>query len=165
MKQNFRFDQERDSDKKQYKQEVIEYILNEDYGVTLFNENLARMLHYDIEDELEYYKFKSMMTSIKSFLITKGKVLKGIPGVGYYILKPSQVAQHCYRTYVKKAGRMYDKSAYILDRTDKTGLSEVRLEEMNNMMELNKQLIDNAWNTIKESPYYSRKDYYDSLND
>lgn len=165
MNQIFRFDQERDSEKKQYKQEVIEYILNEDYGVTLFNENLARMLRYNIDDELEYYKYKSMMTSIKDFLISKGKVLKGISGIGYYILKPSEVAQHCYRNYVKKAGRMYDKSAYILDRTDKTNLNEIRLEEMNNMMELNRQLIDNAWNTIKESPYYSRKDYYDSLKD
>ncbi len=106
-----------------------------------------------------------MMTSIKGYLITRGRVLKGVPNVGYYILKPSQVSQHCYRTYIKSASRLYDKSAYVLDRTDKTELNEIRMEEINNMIEMNKKLIENSWNTIQESAYYSRKTYYDSLEE
>ena len=44
-------------------------------------------------------------------------------------------------------------------------MNEVRRQEIQNMMDLNKKLIENAWSTIKESAYYSRKDYYNSLED
>ena len=165
MKQNFRYEQERDSKKKQYKQEVIEYILNESYGSTISNQQLAIMLQYNIEDEEEYKKFKLMMNSIRNFLLKYGRVLKGVGGLGYYILKPSQITQHCYRTYIKSANRLYDKSAYVLDRTDKTELNDVRTEEINNMIKLNAELISNVEKTISESAYYSRKAYYDSLED
>ena len=165
MKQNFRYEHQRDSERKQCKQEVIEFILSEPYGSTITDEKLAKMLRYNIDDEEEYHKYKTMMSRIKSFLTRYGRVLKGISGVGYYILKPSQMAQHCYRTYIKSASRLYDKSAYILDRTDKTELNETRIEEMNNIIELNKSLIDNSWKTIEESAYYSRKAYYDTLKE
>jgi hypothetical protein len=165
MKQNFRFEQDRESKKKQYKQEVIEYILEKPYGVTIGHEQLASMLHYNIDDEEEYHKYKTLMQSIKNWLLGRGRVLRSVPNVGYYILKPSQVSQHCYRTYIKSAGRLYDKSAYVLDRTDKTELSDIRKEEIHNMIQLNKQLIDNAWNTIQESAYYSRKQVYDNLEE
>ena len=55
------------------------------------------------------------------------------------------------------------KVLFVLDRTDKTEMNKDRLEEINNMMELNKQLIEKVESTIMESKYYSRKDYYDSL--
>lgn len=165
MKQEFRFEQERDSKKKQNKQEAIEFILEKEYGTTILHEELANILQYNISDEDEFKKYKNIMVQIKNFLLSYGRVLKGISGVGYYILKPSQVSQHCYRTYIKSAGRLYDKSAYVLDRTDKTELSDIRKEEIHNMIQLNKQLIDNAWNTIQESAYYSRKAVYDNLED
>lgn len=165
MKQNFRYEQEKDSKKKQNKQEVIEFILDSEYGTTLPHVKLASMLGYNIEDEEEQYKYTLMMLNIKRFLLSKGRVLKSVPNVGYYILKPSQVSQHCYRTYIRSASRLYDKSAYVLERTDKTGLSDIRKEEITNMINLNKQLIESSWNVIKESAYYSRKDAYDSLED
>lgn len=165
MKQNFRFEQERDSKKLQNKQEVIEYILNEPYGETLLNEELGIMLGYNIEDEEEFKKYKNMMQSIKKFLLSKGRVLKSIPNLGYYILKPSQISKHCFNTYIKSASRLYDKSAYVLERTDKTGLNTTRMEEINNMISLNQQLIEKVENVITESTYYSRKTYYDSLED
>ena len=165
MKQNFRFEQERDSKKLQNKQEVIEYILNEPYGETLLNEELGIMLGYNIEDEEEFKKYKNMMQSIKKFLLSKGRVLKSIPNLGYYILKPSQISKHCFNTYIKSASRLYDKSAYVLDRTDKTELNETRKEEINNLIGLNKLLAETAENLIQESAYYSRKTYYDSLGE
>lgn len=165
MKQSFRFEQDRDSKKKQYKQEVIEYLLDKEYGSTVTNEKLGNMLHYNIVDEEEYHKYKTMMAGIRAFLLRYGRVLRSVPNIGYYILKPSQISQHCYRTYIKGASRLFDKSAYVLDRTDKTNLNETRTEEIQNMITLNKQLIDNTWNTIQESAYYSRKTVYDSLED
>lgn len=158
---NFIFEQEHDSSKRGAKQEVIEYILDLDYGTTIENETLAKILQYNLSDEEEYKKYKSMMNSIRSFLLSKGRVLKSISHLGYYILKPSQVSQHCYRTYILHAARLYDKSEYVLERTDKTDLTGMRKEEIDNMMKLNKELIDKAWKTIQESAYYSRKEVYD----
>jgi len=161
----FRYEQERDSAKKQYKQEAIEYILSFNYGETVMHEELSKILHYNINDEKEYKKYKLMMQVIKNYLIEKGYILKSISGLGYYILKPSQVSKHCYRTYILKAGRTFDKSEFVLDHVDKTELNDIRLEEINNIMELNKQLIDNTWKSIQESTYYSRKDAYDNSED
>ena len=165
MNNDFRYQGEYDSKKKQNIQETVEFILNKNYGTTIIHEELAGILGYNMENEDEFKKYKSVMARIKNFILQYGYVLKGISGIGYYILKPTQVSNHCYRTYVKKASRLYDKSAYILDKTDKSNMDDFRLEEIENMMKLNKQLIDNSWNTIKASPYYSRKEYYNSLQD
>lgn len=165
MNNNFRYQGEYESKKKQNIQETIEFILNKNYGSTLTHTELSHLLGYNIEDEEEFKKYQSVMARIKNFLIDYGYILKGISGIGFYILKPTQISKHCYRTYIKRAGRMYDKSAYILKRTEKENMDANRLEEIKNMMDLNKKLIDNAWNTVKESAYYSRKDYYDSLED
>lgn len=162
---NFIFEQEHESSKKRPKQECIEYILSLDYGETIKDETLAKILHYNLAYEEEYKKYRAMMALVRKFLIEKGRVLRSIPHVGYYILKPSQISQHCYRTYILHAGRLYDKSARVLDRTDKTGLKDERKEEIENMINLNKELIDKTWKTIQESVYYSRKDVYDSLKE
>lgn len=165
MKNNFRYESEYNSKKKQNIQETVEYILNQEYGSTLSDVELAKMLNYNINDDNEWLKYKTTMGRVKNFLLQYGYVLKSISGVGYYILKPEQVARHCYKTYIKKASRVYDKSAFVLDRTDKTRMSEERLEEITTLMELNRKLIDNVASTLKESKYYSRKDYYDSLGE
>lgn len=163
MKNNFRYESEYNSKKKQNIQETVEYILNQEYGSTLSDVELAKMLNYNINDDNEWLKYKTTMGRVKNFLLQYGYVLKSISGVGYYILKPEQVARHCYKTYIKKASRVYDKSAFVLDRVDRTKMSEERLEEITTLMELNQKLIDNVASTLKESKYYSRKDYYDSL--
>lgn len=163
MKQEFRYAGIYESKKKQNIQEIVEYILSKNYGETLSHEDLARRLRYVINDEKEKKKYLSTMARVKKILIQYGYVLKGIGGIGFYILKPSQISKHCFRTYIKSASRLYDKSAYVLDKTDKTNLDSDRKEEIQNMIILNKQLIDNAAKTIEESAYYSRKEYYDSL--
>lgn len=165
MKMNFRYEGEREGSKRQNIQECVEFILSMNYGQTVFHSDLCKILGYNIDYEEEEKKYKSTMARVKQFILEYGYVLKSISGVGYYILKPSQISKHCYRTYIKSAARMYDKSEFILNHTEKSQLNEDRLEEFQNMLSLNKQLIDNAWNTIKESAYYSRKEYYDSLED
>lgn len=160
---NFRYEGTYESKKKQNIQEVVEFILEQNFGTTVSDTDLAKILRYNIADEEEYHKYKTIMSRVRNFLLQYGYVLKSISGIGYYILKPAQISSHCYKTYVKRASRLYDKSSYILDRVDQTELSKDRKEELESMMKLNKQLIDNVWNTISESKYYSRKDYYDSL--
>ena len=161
----YRYNGEYDSKKKNNMQETIEFVLNMKYGQMLYDDELAKILGYNIDDEEEKHKYKSIMGRIKNFVLQYGYVLKGVGGIGYYILKPKEISKHCYKTYIKSAARMYDKSAYVLDRTARIDLSEERLEELQNIIELNKKLIENSWNVLQESAYYSRKDYYDSLVD
>ena len=165
MKRDLRYVGEYNSKKKQNIGEVIEYVLSFNYGTTLENTELGKILGYNINDEEEFLKYKSTMNRVRNILINYGYVLKGVPGIGYYILKPNQVSNHCYRNYIKRAGRTLDKSVYILEHTDKTELNVDRMEELNNLVELNKEIVDNMWKNIRESAYYSRKDYYDSLED
>lgn len=165
MLNDYRYTGEYNSKKKRNIQEVVEYILDKPYGSTIDNADLAHILQYNIDDEEEYHKYKSIMSRVRNFLLQYGYVLKSIAGIGYYILRPSQITNHCYKTYVKRASRLYDKSDFILGRVDRTELNEDRLEELENMMELNKKLIDEILKTITESKYYSRKNYYDNLEE
>lgn len=164
-KVDFRYDESRyESAKKQAFQECMEYCLEHTYGNTLLESELGRILGYNLDTEEEYRKYKSIMGRIKNELINYGKVLKSVKG-GYYILKPQHVTSHCYRNYVKRSQRTLDKSLYILDHLDNTELNSDRLEEYNQFKELNEKIIDEANKLINNSVYYSRMDYYNSLED
>lgn len=165
MKQSFRYVGERESKKKQNVQECVEFILGKDYGTTIADNELARILGYSIADEEGYHQYRTIMQKVKKILLQYGYILKSISRVGYYILKPTEASKHCYRTYVKRTGKLLDKSDYVLEHIDRTNMADIRIEEINNMVALNKQLIHNVAQTISESAYYSRKEYYDSLED
>ena len=165
MKVNFRYDSRYQSKYKQNMQETIEFIMNHNYGQTVYLTDLGKMMGYNINEEKELKKFKAQMGKIKNFLIDYGRVLKSVNGVGYFILKPQHIPNHCYRTYVTKSQRMLDRSLNVLEHVDKIELSEPRYEELTNMMSLNNQLIETMENTIANSTYYSRKEYYNSLGD
>jgi hypothetical protein len=143
----------------------MEYILDKNYGETVLHSDLCKLLGYNQVNDEEFKKYKVTMSRVKNLLLQFGKVLRSINGIGYYILKPKQISNHCYRTYIKSASRMYNKSKFILDRVDYTELTKDRIEELQNMLELNKNLIENVDKMITESTYYSRKDYYDNLDD
>lgn len=163
MKINFRYEGEKNSKKKQNIQETIEFILNKNYGETILNRELSDILGYNIDYDEEFKKYKSTMLRVKNFLIKYGYILKSVGGAGYYILKPSQISSHCYRTYVKKAIRTIDKSNYVLECTKQAGMNKDRKEEIENMIQMSKDLSETMWNTVTESAYYSRKEYYDNL--
>ena len=165
MEKNFRYEQTNESKKKQNIQETVEFILDKEYGTTIAHTEIGKILGYNVNDEIEFIKYKSMMIKVKNFLLQYGYVLKSISGIGYYILKPSQISSHCYKAYIKKAGRTYDKSLYILGRVDETELTAVRKEELENIRKLNEQLVESTEKILVESKYYSRKNYYDTLDD
>lgn len=60
---------------------------------------------------------------------------------------------------------MYNYSTEILNNLDKRNLTDVRIQEYNEVKELNSTLKNTTTNIIEESKYYSRKDYYDSLGE
>lgn len=165
MKKNYRYEQEKNSIKKEEKQECIEYIIELGYGATIPHQTLAKILKYNLYDEIEYKQYRGMMILINKILIDYGYILRSIPNVGFYVLKPSQVSNYVYRGYIKRANRLCNKSEYVLEKTDKTDLNKDRKEEIENLLEMNKQLINNMQKTITESTYFSRMDYYNSLKD
>ena len=118
MKKNFRYEGEYNSEFKQRISETVEYILDETKekgkGITLSNKKLGNLLKYNIEDELEWKKYKSTMNRVKNILINYGIVLKSIVGIGYYVLKDNQISGYCYHTYIKRTTILLDKSEHIL---------------------------------------------------
>lgn len=165
MKQNFKYEYERETQYKYNKQEVIQYILDKKYGDTLYNQDLAKMFGFNLEDAKENDRFHMQMGKIKNILIDYGYVLKTIIGVGYYILKPKQISGYCYHTYIRKTENLLGKSAKILVHTEISELSEIRKEEYNNICDLNIDTSNAIATTIENSSYYKNKNYYDSLND
>lgn len=165
-KKNFRYDSRYDSKNKGKIQEVVEFILDhKKYGDTITYEEVANIFKINIEIEEDFKKLKSSMGRVKNFLIGKGRILKGVSGIGYYILKPKQVSNYCYRTYIRRTMDLLDKSQLILEHTDTTELSVDRKQEYDSVVELNQKVNDCVWNTINTSGYYDRKTYYDSLQD
>ena len=161
----YRYLGERNSIKNQNIAETVEYILTMQYGSTVSNDKLAKILGYNLDDDNEYRKYKGTMGRVKSFLQSYGYILRNISGIGYYILRPSEISRHCYNTYIKKAARTYDKSLFVLDHVDKLELTTDRLEELAKIKELNRQLIESVDKVLTESVYYDRKAYWDSLKD
>lgn len=156
---------QRDSDKKQKAEELVEYILdNYSYGQTITDDELAYRLGYNINITNEFRNYKGFMAKIKDELLMFNYVLKSIAGVGYYILKPEHIVGHCYNTYVKQSQRKLDKSLEVSKHIDKTNLSENRLEEIENFRNMNNQLIENMEELINNSAYIKRLDQY-SLKD
>ena len=162
---DFRYDSRYQSLKKQNMQEAIEFILNHNYGETFTFQSIATILGYNIDDEKEKFKFRSMMGRIKSFLVDYGYILKGVTGVGYYILKPKQISGYCYHTYIRHTEDLLKKSDRILSHVDLDELSEIRKEEYDNVKTLNYDVFENVDNTIDESEYFKKKSYYDNLED
>ena len=160
-----RYDSRYNSEYKERIQDLVEYILDKDYGDTITIIEAGRILHFNVDNEDELKKMKSTMGRVKNFLIDYGYVLKSISGIGYYILKPKQIAGHCYHTYITRTRKLLDKSDRILTHTDKTQLSDIRKEEHTNVLELNTVLNDEIWKTTQASGYYKRKTYYDNLED
>ena len=162
---NKRYDSKYNSEYKERIAELIEYILNKKYGEIISHKEASNILKYNIEIEKEFKRYQAQMIKIKNFLIDYGYMLKGIAGVGYYILTPKQIAGHCYRTYIVKTQRLLEKSNKILINTDISELSEIRKEEHDNILKLNNNLNNNIDKVIQTSGYYNRKEYYNNLKD
>lgn len=105
------------------------------------------------------------MARIKNFLIDYGYILKSIGGVGYYILKPNQISNYCYRTYVERTFELLEKSERILNHTDQSEMIEIRKKELSEMKELNKGIKVSIGKTIRNSDYGRNRVVYNNLKD
>lgn len=165
MKQEFRYESTYDSSKKQDIQEAVEFILSKDYGEVIPFEQLSKILHYNLELEKENRKFRSVMARIKNFLIDYGYILKTITNVGYYILKPKQIASYTYRTYIERPLNLFNKAERIPEHVDETELTNIRKQERNQVQDLNTTVKDIVEDIIHSSEYYRNKEQYDNMQD
>ena len=143
--------------------EVEKYILSKKYGEIVTHLALSTMLGYDIEDEKQKGKYKRTMAKIKDKLIEEKYILRSGGKEGYYILRPNEVANHCYRTYVKRTMDLLYKSDRLLVNTDKEKLYGNEKTEYDEMFELNNQLNDKIWENISQSRYYKRMEHAEKI--
>lgn len=153
------------SSKEQYIVRFIECVVERGYGKTITLEETGKLLQYNIEDEHELKKMKSVMCRIKNYLIDRGYVLKSIVGVGYYIMKPKQIPNYVYRTYTLRTLRLIEKQNRILDHTPTSDLSNVRQEENAQIKDLTKVTYEAINKSIDESEYFKNRAFYNGLED
>ena len=125
------------------------------YGDIIYHKQVENILGIsrDLNAYGLYVKF------VKDKMIKQSKVLKPIAKIGWQILKPNQVSSYTYRRYIQRTLKAYDYSKFILENLEVEGLSKARKGEYADVKELNQQLKKISEATIKESRYYSRKDY------
>lgn len=142
---------------------VKNYILTKKYGETVTNLTLSSMLGFNLENEKQLSKYKRTMAKIRKDLIEESYIMKPVNGIGYYIMRPNEIPNYCYRTYIKRTMSTLDKSDLILVNTDKEKLTGEHIQEYKDIVELNNKLNDVLWNTTKNSNYYNRMEHYNSL--
>lgn len=148
---------------KDAKKEVTEYILSKKYGDTIEHIALAAMFGYNLEDKKQKSKYQRTMKEIKDVVLEEGYILKGISGIGFYILKPKQVASYSYRTYVQRAVKLIDKNTNMLRCVDTRELKGERIEEFQDILDLNDKISKSLQKDFKESRYINRMEHYNSL--
>lgn len=137
------------------------FLKSKQYGEIVYHSELEEIL--GVSHNLNIYS--GYLRNVKTKLVLHSKILKAIPGVGYQVLKPNQVSSYTYRQYINRTLNMYNFSEYILQNLDTSNLSKDRKDEYKEVSSLNDSLKQLSQKTIKESKYYSRKDYYDSLKE
>jgi len=165
MKNETTFNYRYSSSKEQYIIEFMDYVLSKKYGETISLEICGKFLKYNIGDEKELKKFKNLMNRIKNALIDKGYLLKTIPNVGYYIMKPKQIPNYVYRTYTLRTLRLIEKQDRILKHTDISDLNNERKKENEEIKVLTYTTYEAIETAIFQSDYFKNKNIYDELND
>ncbi len=132
---------------------LTKYISKKNYGETLTFQELNNFIHEDLSDEYGKNKFKRIMRKVKEALYKEGYVLRSVNNVGYYILKPNQIAGYTYRTFIRKPLNSLYKAQIILDYTKKDGLNTKQKERHNRTVKLNESLIYANTQILEDNEY------------
>ncbi len=134
------------------------YILKKEYGTTLTFNELNEFIGEDLRDEYGKTRFKSVIRKVKNKLYKQGYVLRSVNGIGYYILKPNQIASYTYRTFIIKPLNSFYKAQIILDCAEKDKLTNNEKKKHNKTIELNECLISATEQLIDDSDFRSLKE-------
>ena len=144
---------------------ICDIFTSKNHGETVLYTDISREIGINIEIEEELKKLKMLVGSVKNILIDKGKVIKSISNLGWYILKPTQVASYTYRTCIIKPMKSYEKAKRILQHTNTINFNDERKKEYSDVKELNEMMSDVSLNIIQESDYFANKEHYDNIKD
>lgn len=117
------------------------YILSKPYGTTLTFNELNEFVGEDLKDEYGKIRFKSFVGKVKKRLHLKGYVLRNVNSIGYYILKPNQIAGFTYRNYIVKPIYSFNRAKVILSCAEKNKLNQKEKQIHNKTEELNSAMI------------------------
>lgn len=134
------------------------YILSKDYGTTLTFEELNEFIGEDLKDEYGKIRFRSIIKKAKNELYREGYVLRSVNGIGYYILKPNQIASYTYRTYITKPLNSFYKAQLIMECTKKEKLLKDEKIRHNDTMKLNECLISATEQLIEDEDFKKLKE-------
>ncbi len=134
------------------------YILSKDYGTTLTFDELNEFIGEDLKDEYGKMRFKSIIRKVKNQLYKKGYVLRGVINIGYYILKPNQIASYTYRNFMLKPLNTFYKAQIILESTEKNKLNDKEEKKHIKTESLNKALISANEMLIDDKDFKSLKE-------
>lgn len=147
-------------------EKFIKFVIeNKNYGDIIDLTDCAKMLKLNIYDNIEYHRFKGLMSKIKNILIDNGILLKYVRNKGYYIMKPKQIPNYVFRTYTLRTLRLMEKQDRILKNTKTRDLTEIRLKENKEIKILTNTIYTSIKKDINQSDYFSNKDVYDTLKD
>lgn len=140
----------------EYKEKIEnlqKYILSKDYGVTLTFEELNEFIGEDLEDEFGKKRFKNYIRKVRHQLYRKGYVLRGIINVGYYILKPNQIAGYTYRNFMLKPLNSFYTAQIILENTERKKLDTKEKQTHIKTSELNIALMSASQQLLEDDEY------------
>lgn len=129
------------------------------YGEMIYHTEIEKILGFN----REVNKYGIYVKKAKDRLIEHSKVLKSIHGIGFIVLKPEQVSGYVYRKYIKRTLNLYNYSTEILDHLNTEDFGATRKQEYDEVKDLNDALKEKTSSIIQTSGYYSRMDYYNSL--
>lgn len=127
-------------------EKIVELILTKKKGDTLKFNELNLIINENLKDEYGKIRFRKIMQRSKNKLIEHGILIRGINGIGYYILKTNQMSSYTYRNYMIKPIKQMQKGKKILDNLNKKELNN----EETKQYELTKTLNDNLININKD---------------
>lgn len=143
--------------KKELEKEKIqlkEYIMSKKYGEVIEWHELQEFTKFDLSEELDFIKFKRyLMQQVKKDLFKCGIVLKSIRFVGYYILKPNQIASFTYRNYIRKPLNKLELADTILKSTNLVGMQKGDLYKHHLTIKLNEELRENYVSILNNEKY------------
>ena len=137
------------------------FFISKQYGDIIYHNQVEKIIGIS----REMAKYNIYVKKAKDLAVSKHIILKGIPGIGFQVLKPHQVSGYAYRKYIKRALKMYDYSEFILNNVEENKLGKIRKQEYEEVKELNNTMKQMSTQTIERSKYYSRMDYYNSLKE
>lgn len=139
-------------------QKIIELILTKKKGDTLKFDELNLIINEDLKDEYGKIRFRKIMSRAKNKLIEYGILIRGINGIGYYVLKTNQMSSYTYRNYIVKPIKQIEKGKKILDNLNKKELNNEETEKYNLTKKLNDNLVKSNKDKINSQEFNSLKE-------